>query len=415
MIRPRPGRLHAAVRSAAALLLLLPAIRVFAQAGGAPPAALPAGVTAVTSVEGIEEYRLDNGLRVLLFPEPSKQTMTVNITYLVGSRHENYGETGMAHLLEHLMFKGSERHTNVPQELTSHGAPAERFHLVRPHELLRDLRRVGSQPHLGARPRGRPDGEELHRPEGPRFRDDGGPQRDSRSGRTIRARWGWTAPSSTAYLWHNYGKSTIGARSDLEHVPIDRLQAFYRTWYQPDNAVLVVGGKLDRARTLASGRGEVRRHSAPVPPAAGPLHRGAGPGRRARGDPAPGGRHAGGRDRLPHSGRLASRLRAGRGPGPDPRRHPVGAFVQGAGRDRPGVVGLRAKRSSSTTRASPGSASSWGRTRVITDARDTARSASSSRWSAKPPDRRGSDPRPRVAPRRLGERHAQLGAGGGAA
>src|SRR5262245_20370185 len=76
----------------------------------------------VTSVEGITEYRLPNGLRVLLFPDPTKQTITVNITYLVGSRHENYGETGMAHLLEHLLFKGSPNHPNVPQELTSHGA-----------------------------------------------------------------------------------------------------------------------------------------------------------------------------------------------------------------------------------------------------------------------------------------------------
>jgi len=55
---------------------------------------------------------------------------------------------------------------------------------------------------------------------------------------------------STAYLWHNYGKSTIGARSDLENVPIDRLQAFYRTYYQPDNAVLLVAGKFDEMRTL---------------------------------------------------------------------------------------------------------------------------------------------------------------------
>lgn len=83
---------------------------------------LPPGVQKVTTVEGITEYRLENGLRVLLFPEPSKTTATVNITYLVGSRHENYGETGMAHLLEHLVFKGSPRHTNIPKELSDHGA-----------------------------------------------------------------------------------------------------------------------------------------------------------------------------------------------------------------------------------------------------------------------------------------------------
>src|ERR1051325_5118872 len=83
---------------------------------------LPKGVQFVTTVEGITEYRLaSNGMKVLLFPDPSKQTITVNVTYLVGSRHENYGESGMAHLLEHLMYKGSTNHPNIPQELTEHG------------------------------------------------------------------------------------------------------------------------------------------------------------------------------------------------------------------------------------------------------------------------------------------------------
>src|SRR5947207_13799526 len=76
----------------------------------------------IASVEGITEYRLANGLRVLLFPDQSKPTITVNITYLVGSAQEGYGETGMAHLLEHLQFKGSKIHTNIPQDLTEHVA-----------------------------------------------------------------------------------------------------------------------------------------------------------------------------------------------------------------------------------------------------------------------------------------------------
>src|SRR5579862_873745 len=78
--------------------------------------------TKVTSVEGITEYRLDNGLKVLLFPDNSKPTVTVNVTYLVGSRHEGYGETGMAHLLEHMMFKGTTKHGEILAELTSRGA-----------------------------------------------------------------------------------------------------------------------------------------------------------------------------------------------------------------------------------------------------------------------------------------------------
>src|ERR1700721_4578891 len=82
---------------------------------------LPNGVQKVTSVEGITEYSLANGLHFLVFPDPSKPTITVNITYLVGSRQEGNGEGGMAHLLEHMVFKGSTNHLNIMQELTEHG------------------------------------------------------------------------------------------------------------------------------------------------------------------------------------------------------------------------------------------------------------------------------------------------------
>ena len=82
-----------------------------------PRAAAAERPVKVTEVEGITEYRLANGLKVLLFPDPSKPTITVNVTYLVGSRHENYGETGMAHLLEHLVFKGTPKHPAIDQEI----------------------------------------------------------------------------------------------------------------------------------------------------------------------------------------------------------------------------------------------------------------------------------------------------------
>ena len=76
----------------------------------------------ITSIEGITEYRLDNGLRVLLFPDDSTPNVTVNLTMFVGSRHEGYGETGMAHLLEHMVFKGTPTHRDVPKALKDHGA-----------------------------------------------------------------------------------------------------------------------------------------------------------------------------------------------------------------------------------------------------------------------------------------------------
>jgi zinc protease len=179
------------------------------------------------SVEGISEYDLPNGLKVLLFPDQSKPTMTVNITYLVGSRHEGYGETGMAHLLEHMLFKGSTHHPDVWHELDSHGAnpngttwydrtnyfetfAASDSNLVWALDLEAD-RMVNS---FIA-------GEAL------------------RSEMTVvrnEYELGENDPAgileervlSTAYLWHNYGNATIGARSDIEGVPVDRLKNFYQ-------------------------------------------------------------------------------------------------------------------------------------------------------------------------------------------
>src|SRR5215468_8045362 len=95
----------------------LVAATFLALAAASATAALPAGVKQGASVEGITEYTLDNGLRVLLFPDQSKPTATVNVTYLVGSRNEKYGETGMAHLLEHLVFKGTQKRTDIWKEL----------------------------------------------------------------------------------------------------------------------------------------------------------------------------------------------------------------------------------------------------------------------------------------------------------
>src|SRR6516162_147659 len=76
----------------------------------------------VAQVEGITEYQFDNGLRLLLFPDNSQSKVSVNMTVLVGSRQEGYGETGMAHLLEHMVFKGTPTHPHVPKDLQDHGA-----------------------------------------------------------------------------------------------------------------------------------------------------------------------------------------------------------------------------------------------------------------------------------------------------
>ncbi len=220
-----------------------------AQAAAAAQPAIPSGVELVTSVEGITEYRLANGLTVLLFPDPSKQTITVNMTYRVGSRHENYGETGMAHLLEHLLFKGTPRHPNIPQELTEHGARPngstwyDRTNYFETFAATEENLRWAL---------------DL---EADRMVNSFVAKKDLDSEMTVvrnEFERGENSPldvlfdrvMSTAYLWHNYGKTTIGSRADLENVPIERLQAFYRMHYQPDTATLLVAGKFDEAQTL---------------------------------------------------------------------------------------------------------------------------------------------------------------------
>src|SRR6266496_2507636 len=90
--------------------------------GATASAQTPSAPVRITSVEGITEYRLANGLQVLLFPDNSQPQVTVNVTYMVGSRHEGAGETGMAHLLEPMVFKGTNTRGDVKVELTAHGA-----------------------------------------------------------------------------------------------------------------------------------------------------------------------------------------------------------------------------------------------------------------------------------------------------
>ncbi len=203
----------------------------------------------VTSVEGISEYRLPNGLQVLLVPDDAKPTTTVNVTYRVGSRHEGYGETGMAHLLEHLIFKGSPRHPQVWAEFNKRGLSANgttwydrtnyfasfaanddnlKWYLnwladamvnsfIARKDLDSEMTVVRNEMEMG----------------------------ENNPGRILLEK-----TLATMYQWHNYGKSTIGARSDVENVDIGNLKAFYQRYYQPDNATLIVSGKFDVAKVL---------------------------------------------------------------------------------------------------------------------------------------------------------------------
>src|SRR5690242_14017054 len=204
----------------------------------------------VASVEGVSEYRLPNGLRVVTVPDPSVDTVTVHIAYLVGSRQEGYGEKGMAHLLEHMLFKGSPKHPDIKQEFTARGA---RWNGTTSNDRTNYFETVSaSDANL----------EWAIELESDRMLNSRVSRADLDSEMTVvrnEFEMGENNPGSVlfermqqlAFTWHNYGNPIIGERADIERVPIDKLQAFYRTWYQPDNAVLIVGGRFDEARALA--------------------------------------------------------------------------------------------------------------------------------------------------------------------
>ncbi|MGB3392912.1 MAG: pitrilysin family protein [Stenotrophomonas sp.] len=212
--------------------------------------ALPKSVAAGPCVEGICEYRLANGLRVLLFPDASKPTVTVNLVYGVGSMHENYGETGMAHLLEHLLFKGTPKHPDIPGEMQQRGVSKN---------ATTSLDRTN---YFASFPANDETLDWLLRLEADRMVNSNIAKTDLDSEMTVvrnEMEAGDNNPAgvlmkrmrSVAYDWHNYANMPIGARSDVEGVPIENLQAFYRTWYQPDNALLIVAGRIDGSKVLS--------------------------------------------------------------------------------------------------------------------------------------------------------------------
>lgn len=203
----------------------------------------------VATVEGVTEYRFPNGARAVLFPEPSRQSISVNMTVLVGSRHEGYGEAGMAHLLEHLVFKGTPTFPDVPKALRDHGA---NFNGTTNSDRTNYFETLPSSDenlefaiHL----------------ECDRLMSSFIKREDLMSEFTVvrnEFERGENSPQgvlsqrvqAVAYEWHNYGKSTIGNRSDIERVPINNLQDFYKKYYQPDNAVLIVTGNFQEAKAL---------------------------------------------------------------------------------------------------------------------------------------------------------------------
>ena len=203
----------------------------------------------IHQVEGVTEYQLNNGLKLLLAPDASRPNTTVNMTYLVGSRHENYGQTGMAHLLEHLLFRGTPTMPNALGEFSKRGLAANGSTSVdrtnyyatfaaNPDTLKWYLDWQADVMVNATIAKADLDAEmtvvrnEMERGENSPFR-------------VLMQKM-----QAAAFQWHNYGKSTIGARSDVEQVDIEQLRKFYQLYYQPDNAVLIISGQFDVEDTL---------------------------------------------------------------------------------------------------------------------------------------------------------------------
>jgi zinc protease len=247
------ARLRQAWRDVALCALLL----LFANVA----CALPPGVTQGATVDGITEYTLANGLRMLLFPDPSRAKTTVNVTYLVGSRMENYGETGMAHLLEHMLFKGTPTNGNIMAALAQRGMSFNGSTYYDRTNYFETF--TSSDANL----------DWTLAMEADRMVNSKVSRADLDTEMTVvrnEMEMGETDPQrvlikrtlAAGFDWHSYGKSTIGARSDVERVDIGHLQAFYRTYYQPDNAVMVIAGAFDPDKTLTL----VAKYFGSIPP-----------------------------------------------------------------------------------------------------------------------------------------------------
>ncbi|MFZ2649182.1 MAG: pitrilysin family protein [Burkholderiaceae bacterium] len=213
-----------------------------AQAGPALP-------TKVTAVEGIDEYRLANGLQVLLIADDSKPTTTVNLTYRVGSRHENYGQTGMAHLLEHLLFKGSAKHPRALAEFAKRGLAANGTTSYDRTNYTASFSSNDKNLHwyLGWQADAMVNSFIARKDLDTEMTV---VRNEMEMGENSADRILFEKTLATMYQWHNYGKNTIGARTDVENVDIPSLRAFYKRYYQPDNATLIVAGRFPVQKTL---------------------------------------------------------------------------------------------------------------------------------------------------------------------
>ena len=245
-----------------------PASNVNTVAATAAAAAQPATPHFVREIGGIREYAVANGLQLLLLPDDTQTATTLSITYRVGSRHEAPGEYGMAHLLEHMLFKGTARVADIPGEFARRAMSSnattsvDRTNYFSSFNANDDTLAFALELEADRMVGSRVAKDDLDR-EMSVVRNEF-ELSDSNGGQVLAQR-----VKAAAYDWHAYGRATIGIRSDIEGVPIEKLQAFYKRHYRPDNATVMVAGRFEVDRVLALvGRhfGPLVRPAQPLPP-----------------------------------------------------------------------------------------------------------------------------------------------------
>ena len=205
--------------------------------------------TYLGNVEGIKEYSLKNGMKLLLIPDGSQSNMVVNIVYNVGSKDEGYGEKGMAHLLEHMLFKSTKNMGDIKKQLSDKGGAANgttyfdrtNYYEIFPSndENLKWAIQMEADRMINATILQTDLDKEFSVVRNEFEISENNPTRVLMD-----------KVYSTAYMWHNYGNSTIGSKEDIERVKASTLRKFYEKYYQPDNATLIIAGKFDEDNAL---------------------------------------------------------------------------------------------------------------------------------------------------------------------
>jgi zinc protease len=227
------------------------------------------GYTFIKSVAGVEEYQLkSNGLRVLYHNRADTGVVTTNITYLVGARDEERGETGLAHMLEHMLFKPTS--FDIKNKITAGAAVQfERetgcalnantwkdrttYYFSYPVEHMERALQIEAE---------RMTGVVLTNKELNPERNNVLSEFDMYNGDPHFALS--VQMSSAAFQSHPYGHETIGYREDIEDYNSEKLERFYRNYYRPDNAVMMVIGDVDIKKALSEVRSVFEKISNPV-------------------------------------------------------------------------------------------------------------------------------------------------------